>query len=177
MIEWTGEGRYGLHAADGSLAATLWLEDGRWAAAAGDGAALDTRGGATLLQVACLLMGPDAAGDAEVIQADEHERIASHLRIAEQRGIAKAGFDASRDRAAMVQEFYEALGDRYSRVHEDPLLGPILVRHRERYGSLRYGDFKLARRIADVEAIRAIMALPQAAPAKAASGNEAASGS
>jgi hypothetical protein len=64
------------------------------------------------------------------------------------------------DRAVLIDRFFSAMKDRYSRFNDDPILMPILAIARERYGELQVHDFTYASRVANTEAIRAINALP-----------------
>lgn len=72
---------------------------------------------------------------------------------------ATAGFDASEDHAALIARFFAAQRDQYSAERFDPVLGPILKQASERYGELRGHDFTFANRVANTEAVRAILAL------------------
>ena len=71
----------------------------------------------------------------------------------------ECGFNPAEDHAALVVRFFEADSNRYSADHDDPVLGPILKRAKERYLELRRYDFTFANKVSQTEAVRTIMAL------------------
>lgn len=72
---------------------------------------------------------------------------------------AAAGFDATEDRAFLVALLFEGCRNEHSDAHDHPRVGPILERAKERYRVARRHDMRLADRIAQVEAVRAVLAL------------------
>lgn len=70
-----------------------------------------------------------------------------------------AGFDPAEDRAALIARFFAAIGDRYSPDRDDPVLKPLIDRAVDRYGELRRHDFTFASKVANIEAVRAILAM------------------
>lgn len=72
---------------------------------------------------------------------------------------AAYGFTDVVDHATLIYRFKRAIQDRYSEWNHDPILKPIIERSKERYAELRIHDFTYANRVAETEAIRAILAL------------------
>lgn len=104
--------------------------------------------------------------DEDETQAYETARYEQQLRDFEKRLVGIYEFDDSLDRAELIRRYFEAKQHRHSPLHDDPILKPILQTARERYAQVRRHDFSFANRVADTEAIRAILALPDDVIAK-----------
>lgn len=58
------------------------------------------------------------------------------------------------DLAALIVRLWDAWGDRHSELHDDPRIGPVIARAKERYQQERRHGFERASLIAREQAVR-----------------------